>query len=84
MDRWERIPAGQAPGGLWFRITAGGRIWREYGIPEADDLLTLNTKAVADAELSVALAGRFGESRLFVYDGDSGECVQTVVTPDGR
>jgi hypothetical protein len=69
---------GQAPGGFVFRLTAGGRVWREHGLTPADDGAEIE-RAQADALAALELAARFGEARVFVYDGDTGECVNTVV-----
>jgi hypothetical protein len=81
---WERIDPGRAPGGLVFRLTAGGRVWREYGITAEDHEAEVEREAEADGLYAVELAERFGESRLFVYDGDTGECVTTAVTQPGE
>jgi hypothetical protein len=82
-ERWERIDPGRAPGGLVFRLTAGGRVWVEYGITAEDHGAEVERDAERDALQAVELAERFGESRLFVYDGDTGECVSTAVTERG-
>jgi hypothetical protein len=77
--RWYRIDPGRAPGGLVFRLTAGGRVWSEHGTTPGSATDTPE-QAEADALQALELAERFGESRLFVYDGDTGECVTTMVT----
>jgi hypothetical protein len=79
MSSWERIDPGQAPGGLVFRLTADGRVWREYGITPDTDTHTPE-QAEADALQAIELADRYGESRLYIYDGDTGECVSTAIT----
>jgi hypothetical protein len=79
-DPWERIEPDREPGGLVFRLTAGGRVFVEYGIGPGSDPDATERDAERDALEAVELAARFGESRLFVYDGDTGECVTTLVT----
>ena len=70
---------GMAPGGLVFRLTAAGRIFAEHPIAEDHGLKGIDQLAIADAELANYLVERFGEARNFIYDGDSGECVHTVI-----
>jgi hypothetical protein len=69
---------GRVPGGWWFRVTAGGRVWDEHGLGSADDGAEVD-RAVADAGRALELAERYGEARVYVYDGDTGECVHTIV-----
>lgn len=76
-EDWSRIPPGSAPGGLVFRVTAAGHIWRDRPITAPGP--ELEAWAEADAQLAIDLAEQYGEARQFIYDGDSGECVSTVI-----
>lgn len=74
-----QIKPGMAPGGLVFRVTrADGVVLSEEGVAV---LYRGVVEAVADrqGELAAAHARPGAPSYVHVYDGDSGECVQTVV-----
>jgi len=75
-DPWERIPPGMAPGGLVFRLTAAGRIFAEHPVAELEGIDKL---AEADGDLANYLVELYGQAVNYVYDGDTGECVQTVI-----
>jgi hypothetical protein len=75
-DPWERIPPGTAPGGLVFRLTAAGRRFAEHPITDPDTIAEI---AAGDGALARYLVDVYGEARNYVYDGDTGECVLTVI-----
>jgi hypothetical protein len=81
----ERVAPGLAPGALWVRLCS-------IAADPAGDLLILEgplrsprgIEAVAEAHGTAALAHAEAtgeEVRLYVYDGDSGECLTTAIVP---
>lgn len=75
---WSHIDPGVAPGGMVFRLTAGGEVWEEHAATPGSRAL-LDAWARADGIEAAELAKQYGEARLFVYDGDTGACVLTMV-----
>jgi hypothetical protein len=74
---WDHIAPRRAPGGLWARVTAGRRILDEHAL---EDPGSVEAQAVLDATLSsTAIDAGADEVRVFFYDGDTGECVGTLV-----
>lgn len=76
-----RIATGKAPGALFVRIvTDSGHLLREYPLwpRTADELarITASDIAVTDDWLT---AWPDDCVRCYVYDGDSGECLHTIV-----
>lgn len=76
----DEVPAMLNPGGLWVRICAGDELIAEHplgreGIPPEFTALD----GQRDGLLACKAADRFGESRTYVYDGNSGACVATVI-----
>lgn len=71
----ERIAPGRAPGGVWIRVCTIDRLVTEYA---ATDPATVGISAEHDGELAVGT----GADRVWVYfyDGDSGECLRTLIT----
>ncbi|MEN3329066.1 MAG: hypothetical protein V7638_3873 [Acidobacteriota bacterium] len=73
----ERIAPNKQPGGLWFRQCTLRRLLSEHGasIPSF-------VSAIAEMqgdEARAALAD--GETVwLYIYDGDTGDCVKTLIT----
>jgi hypothetical protein len=73
---WATVRPGLNPGALWVRVTAGGRILTEHGL----DAFNVDAAPEFDAGYSgAALEAGAPESRVFVYDGDTGECLATLI-----
>lgn len=70
----ERIAPGRAPGGIVVRICT-----LEHLLVERALLAELPTAAAAEADAAIAAAAFGEEVRAYFYDGDSGECMLTVV-----
>lgn len=69
------VPAGLVPGGVYARVAVvGGPLLAEHAVTVVDD-------GARDAEIAGAwLAGHpDGEVHVYLYDGDTGECVHTLV-----
>jgi hypothetical protein len=74
---WESIAPGRNPGGLWVRITGGATVMSEHCLVVDD--------AEKDQGIASLVAAAVGESRVYIYDGDTGVCVNTIiVTGDAR
>ena len=72
------VQPGLNPGGLWMRTCAGDELIDEHALSLDDALPEL---AEADAERArEAAAAHGGEARTYLYDGDSGACVVTLIT----
>jgi len=74
------IAPNTAPGGLVFRISAGGLVHMERSLAPGAPPDLLAAEAAADGAYALRLADRYGEARLHIYDGDTGECISTLVT----
>lgn len=72
----ERVPAGTSPGALWVRICAGDELVDQHPL---DDAALTEALALNDVDVAMAAADRHGEARVYIYDGDSGECVKTII-----
>ena len=60
------------PGGLWVRVWDGQRVVADHALTRDDNV---ERYAASDALAALASKG----SRTFIYDGDSGQCVMTLV-----
>lgn len=81
----ERVAAGLAPGVLWVRLcsVAADPAHDRLIIEGALGGQTRGVEAVAEAHGDLALAhveATGEEVRCYIYDGDSGECVGTIIT----
>jgi len=73
----ERIAPGRAPGGILVRICTIDRLLLERALTEPE-LAASAGSFDADATIA-AIGGGAEEVRAYFYDGDSGECLLTVV-----
>lgn len=76
----DEVLPGLNPGGLWVRICAGDELIAEHPLGQAGipaEFTALDGQR--DGLLACKAADRFGESRTYVYDGNSGACVATVI-----
>lgn len=71
------IEPGRNPGGLWMRTCAGNELIAEHGLAMTDAIPEL---AEDDAAVASEAAATHGEARTYVYDGDSGACIITLIT----
>jgi hypothetical protein len=75
----ERVAPGLAPRGIFVRICAGDRLLAAHSLLAGDDALAA---ALRDAEIVNASAAE--EVRSYFYDGDTGECLCTIITRERR
>lgn len=64
-----------APGALWVRLCTRHRLITEHALDAMPDKV-----GEIDAGLANREATRGGIVWLYIYDGDTGECVCTLVT----
>lgn len=69
---WPTVQPGMAPGSRWVRICAGDELIAEHAIDDP---------SFADRDASIATDASIlhGESRTYIYDGDSGACLKTII-----
>jgi len=73
----ERVRPGIAPGGVWVRICTRDALLDEYAIPSIE---SAGQQAASDAARALPYL-KLGETiRNYFYDGDSGECLCTLIT----
>jgi hypothetical protein len=70
----ERVEPGKVPGGIWVRVCTRNRLLTEYGLTNPE---TADASGEADAELILANDER--PVWTYFYDGDSGECLRTII-----
>jgi hypothetical protein len=75
------VGPGLAPGGLWLRLCTEDRIVFERAILETDPAAAF---AAADAELTSEQVRPGERAWLYFYDGDSGECMGTLIMRRGE
>lgn len=75
------VDAGLNPGALWVRICAGDELVAEHplGDSAAGTFEGIEDVGEADVEAAEKAAAEHGEARAFIYDGDSGVCVTTII-----
>lgn len=67
------VPAGLAPGRLWVRVCTADELLTEHGLEWGD------LEGELDGRLARDHADRGERVWCYVYDGDSGECVATLI-----
>lgn len=75
------VDAGLNPGALWVRICAGDELVAEHALGDyrSGSLDDVEPLGKADVDTAHEAAERHGEARVFIYDGDSGECATTII-----
>ena len=77
----ERVAPGLNPGGLWVRICAGDELIAEHALGDPRTPNSSEPEAWGEEDGLVAgeAASKWGESRTFFYDGDTGVCIHTAI-----
>jgi hypothetical protein len=76
------VDAGLNPGALWVRICAGDELVDEHPLGNSASerpFEGIEDVGEADVEAAEKAALEHGEARAFIYDGDSGACVTTII-----
>lgn len=74
------VDAGLNPGALWVRICAGDELVAEHALGDpASGFEGIEDVGELDVEAAEKAAAEHGEARAFIYDGDSGACVTTII-----
>lgn len=70
------VAPGLNPGGLWMRTCAGEELIAEHAV----DGQAVAELAEDDARAAREAATSHGEARTYLYDGDTGVCIATIIT----